>query len=719
MILKQISIENFQSYYEKQTMKFSRGLNLIIGKGGKGKSKLFNAFYWVLFGGIYITDEGWCLTDKLPLSSHGLMRRDEFINKRALFLAEEGDVVTASVVLELEDDNGVEFKIERVASAIRTSAQDWDTDEAWNVRQSILTVSFDTYAGTAVKTGDLAEEVIRNLFPKEIRNYIWFQGESLESLINFKDKRTLEDAVKHISYYPYYEKLSAIISLSSKKIEKLESSALKAANKQNQEISSALSSMDRWKGLIDKKDQEIKTIKESIEQMSLALIEDETKLGAMADFSSLVNEYRVCEKDISNITNDISNHDQTQRRLLPQLWILRGIEPMLEKCKEIIDNYTVEEMQLPHKKFLDNPTKSMLENILKSGQCFVCGNKVEEGNAAYEWITQRIIDQEEYFKELEEYENNLVFNQNFSMFVGKIQDWPNTLPYATGAIDEQFQKSEDEIERLKAARAKLNQHKAELDKKIEEIKSKSGVDPIKEVGTSSHLQSNIRASRSLIEKKEKEIENCNKVKAEYEVDYKKEAAKLAGYSTTEHINTVNETTWKNLTIYLDDICQRVTNNARKKLIRDIEERANVFYTKFTEHDDGYKGNVRISEDYSIEFDAGLNTSHEDRKKMSIINALLALNQEAVGTYYPFISDAPTSSFDSETTFKYLLGIKDIFDQSIIITKDVDEGSANYNELMAQDNIPRIYMLESRNYSDKKDPLREEISTIITTLKNDD
>ena len=58
MIIKNITIENFQSYYESQTMEFSKGLNLIIGNGGKGKSKLFNACYWVLFGKIYITGIG-------------------------------------------------------------------------------------------------------------------------------------------------------------------------------------------------------------------------------------------------------------------------------------------------------------------------------------------------------------------------------------------------------------------------------------------------------------------------------------------------------------------------------------------------------------------------------------------------------------------------------------------------------------------------------------
>ena len=44
MKINSITIHNFQSYYGTQTIEFGDGLNLIIGNGGKGKSKLFNAF---------------------------------------------------------------------------------------------------------------------------------------------------------------------------------------------------------------------------------------------------------------------------------------------------------------------------------------------------------------------------------------------------------------------------------------------------------------------------------------------------------------------------------------------------------------------------------------------------------------------------------------------------------------------------------------------------
>ena len=251
----------------------------------------------------------------------------------------------------------------------------------------------------------------------------------------------------------------------------------------------------------------------------------------------------------------------------------------------------------------------------------------------------------------------------------------------------------------------------------EEIKKKHGVDPVTQAETAGIINSRIRASRSNLDMLQRKLDVSKQTLNNYKSDLRlaeKELDKLGDKDTT--IAKVPETEWKNISTFLEDICKRVQENARKDLLRKIEERANIFYAKFTEHDNGYKGCVKIGDDYSIEFDAGLNTSHEDRKKMSIINALLSLNQEAMGIYYPFISDAPTSSFDLETTHKYLLGIKDIFEQSIILTKDVDLASDKYIDLRNQNNVSKIYNLESEIYSGDANRGQHEISTKIVVLK---
>lgn len=717
MIIRNITIENFQSYYESQTIEFSKGLNLIIGNGGKGKSKLFNAFYWVLFGKIYITGIGWCTTDNLPQSAKFAMQRYEFINKRALFKAQINDKIRASVQIEIEDDKGNDYIIERSVSALRLEGEEWDSNDAWQVGGNMLKVSFDSTTGTKVLNDLLAEDKINELFPDGIRNYIWFQGESLESLINFRNKETLKAAVKHISYFPYYEKLSEIISKSKLKITGIESRKLKEVNKHNSSVKELLSTIDNLNYKISREEESKKQFETHIEIIKIALADGETKISGLASYSMLVKKYKDCENEINKLLSETTRIDEFQREKLPSLWVLRGIGPMIQQCKEIIEKHKEEEYTVPEKKYLDNPSRSKLEEILKDKKCFVCGTEFSEDDAPYHYITERLRLQEEYLKEMEEYTSNMQLSKQFNMFVGKIQDYPDSLLISLSKIDKQWKDSEDELEKYMAQRRRKQDEKRKLDEQIEDIKKKHGVDPVTQAETAGIINSSIRASRSNLEAQQRKLDVSKQTISNYRSELRaaeRELEKLGVKDST--VAKVPETEWKHISTFLEDICKRVQESARKDLLHKIEERANLFYAKFTEHDNGYKGNVRIGEDYSIEFDAGLNTSHEDRKKMSIINALLSLNQEAMGTYYPFISDAPTSSFDLETTHKYLLGIKDIFGQSIVLTKDVDLESDKYIDLQNQSNVSRIYNLESKIYSGDANRGQHEVSTQITILK---
>lgn len=717
MIIKNITIENFQSYHKAQTLEFSKGLNLIIGNGGKGKSKLFNAFYWVLFGKLYITDIGWCSTDTLPQSSKFLLQRHEFINRTALFESTVNEDVKTSVHIELEDDNGLLYEIERSVTARRLEHEDWLSSNAWDVSGCLLKISHDSNTGTKIKTDILAADTIDSLFPKGIRNYIWFQGESLDSLINFREKDTLKSAVKHISYFPYYEKLSEIITKSKGKIEKLETSKIRDNNKSNQSVKELLSKIELKRSQIEREELTKEKLEHNISIIKIALTEDEGKMSGLANFTKLVDEYNKCEQNIKDVLGELTILDDFQRKQVPNLWILRGITPMVEKCKNIIRNHTEEQNTVPERKYLDNPGRSKLEEILTDKKCYVCGSDTSPGTDAHNWIVNRLLEQEEYLKEMEDYRNNLEFNKQFERFIGSIQDYPNSLNISINSIEKQYSDSEERIEKLQAIKRQHLEKKRRLDEQIEDIKKKYGVNPVQQAQQGDIISGSIRASRSNLEREKRKLavsqQAINDFKNELksaEKDLEKIGGKLGSIS-------VSETEWKNISIFLENICKKVQENARKDLLQKIENRANNFYQKFTEHDNGYKGEVKIASDYTIEFDAGLNTSHEDRKKMSIINAMLSLNQEALGTFYPFISDAPTSSFDVPTTHKYLLGIKDIFNQSIIMTKDVDTENDSYENLINQQNVSSVYILNSKLYcSENQIPELHEVSTEIKKLK---
>jgi DNA sulfur modification protein DndD len=719
MKINSITINNFQSYYGEQTIEFGDGLNLIIGNGGKGKSKLFNAFYWVLFGKIYVTSEGWCTTDNLYQSSHKALHNYEYFNKKALSEAKVDGKISCSVQLELEDDKGNNYIIERQASTIRQPQSEWDKPESWSLPVASLKVTYDVPTGTKTVNGIIADGVVSDLFPEGIRGYIWFQGESLDSLINFRNRQNLKEAVRHISYYPFYEKLTAIIGEAKNKIAKQEVRKLTEVNKQNNEAKALLARIRMLRERIQIEEENKKKHQQNIEIIQIALADDESKMEGLAGFSNLISDYDNCEKEIIRLNNRLTELDTEQRRLLPSLWLLRGIDGMIEQSKQIISSHVEEESSLPEKKYIDEPSRIKLEEILnKDHRCFVCGSPVDEAHPhAVEWIMNRLKMQEEYYKELEDYRNNMEFSKQFNMFVGKIQDYPDYLLRSLKGIDKQFQDIADDEEKLMALRKKQHDKKNELEKKIEDVKRKYGVDPHKEASNVPRLTTSIKASRSNLEKEKKLLNSCISTIKEYNLNLEEAERNLGSSSDTSAITKVAETEWKNISIFLESICRDVQEKARKELISKIQIRANEFYDKFTEHDRGYKGRIEINDDYTISFDAGLNTSHEDRKKMSIINALLSLNQEAIGTYYPFISDAPTSSFDPSTTHKYLLGIKDIFHQTIIMTKDVEIGSDKYNDLIKQDKVSRVFQLDTQSYrSDSKKPEIWEVSTIVKSLK---
>ena len=47
MIIKEITIENYRSYYGRHTIKFNDGLVLFVGGNGDGKTTFFEALEWL------------------------------------------------------------------------------------------------------------------------------------------------------------------------------------------------------------------------------------------------------------------------------------------------------------------------------------------------------------------------------------------------------------------------------------------------------------------------------------------------------------------------------------------------------------------------------------------------------------------------------------------------------------------------------------------------
>ena len=722
MIINSIKLKNFQPYYREHLIELSEGVNLILGPSGKGKSTLFNAFYWTLFGRLHYTDDGWC-----ERTSRGWMNVNnptaarvapsiDIINSRALCEQKGTEAVEMYVEITLTTDKQQyygqkRYIITRSITAHRIDSDDWNSDINWQLSNDKLSVSYDTNTGTIFKDDIEAEEIIRALFNPNIRNYIWFQGESLNKLIDFKDPSTLAAAVKHISYYPAYENMLKTVNQAIRKVSKDEQTKIATANKQNQKIKDLLSEIDKIQNNLDFAIQERENNIDKKEVLQQKLVENETKIRTLANFSSLVAEYAECEAKVKEALKEVANTDLALKIKTPN-WCLRGIGGLIEEARNIISKYTEKEFTAPVAKYVDEPGKTKLEQILRDKKCFVCGTEFEDGGDQYHYILERLKTQEEFYHELEEYKRNLESSYLFTIFIGKIQDYPDRIERSIKSIDETYSKLSTKLDTQIATKNKWIERKRSVDEKIDRVKAQYGIDPVKQASNVSIIEGNTQLNRTSIDKLTTQIEVLDKAIDKYTADLRRLKSELSG--SQAGINDVVETKWREYSEVLLPVCKKVQEEARYDLLNKIRETSNELYEKFTRHDDGYKGIIEINDDYTFKREPGLNTGHNVRKKMAILNAMLMLNQKAQGVYYPFIADAPTSDLDTVSTHKYLLGIQDVFKQSIIMTKEIRVGTKECKDLLEQDNITRVYEIEHKDGG--ANPERHEVYSILRRIK---
>jgi hypothetical protein len=99
--------------------------------------------------------------------------------------------------------------------------------------------------------------------------------------------------------------------------------------------------------------------------------------------------------------------------------------------------------------------------------------------------------------------------------------------------------------------------------------------------------------------------------------------------------------------------------------------------------------------------------------MSIINAIITKSNEYKGPSFPFITDAPSSSLDDPTTRSYSDVISEIFEQSIIMTKDL---LSIKEELRKDPKVKRLFILETETPGKSVKATLTNTYTIFNILK---
>lgn len=720
MLIKSIKLKNFQSYYgENNQIEFTEGLNIIAGSIASGKSKLFDAFYWVLNDKIFVTGKDWVSTKSLGIS---------FVNDKAKFDSSAiDDLIETSVELVVLNNNerrntrNVEYIIKRQFLISRRTMNDCFSSGNWNISPSNLTVEYvnPINSNSEIAHNQDAKDLIENLFPSKISPYIWFQGEALDKLIDFDNKGTIRKAIDYISYVPLYKIMNEIVTGVDKKI----------SNKARTEVGKLTTDVRKYKELseeIESKNFSISNNRQFIEDKLKTLGEREeqleqveTALAALVEFPALNEEKHEIENDILTINNNIERLDISERKRFSSLWMLYGTKHLLQTAADKLFEFEDYRQSLINKEYKlpeDVPGDVYLNKMLENEVCLICDRPAKEGSDAFNNIKAKLNRKlkPEYLSE-----ENEKINKEVLTFKAKLAGLSRNYDSIKVEVLNHRKKLDEAYLERRIFQDKLQTVNDEIDK----LYTKRGIDISEGAQTHRKKHGEYKLLNEVIRNLNRKIEGAKASIKDAEMAIAKLEGELNKIQRTNNNVKVIEEEIAKYTKYLSKHVSDIEKKEYDKLIDQIESEANLSFGNITSVNNTIDGFIKIDRETFrvINVDGegreleNYNTGHYTLMKMCIINAIISLTNDYKDASYPFITDAPTSNLDEKATFAYLESISNTFNQSIVITKDISEDEIE--KIKDKDYVSGLFHLKIKNDSGNQIMDRKEAFTKITPIKN--
>jgi DNA sulfur modification protein DndD len=703
-IIDSIAFKNFFNYYGDFEVQydFEEGVNIVVADNGAGKSKFFNAFLWLFYDQILDSD------DKIKKSIKDAAVK--IISDKAKNETSIGESVDCGI--QIEYSNGrYKYKIKKSFTAKRlseniTSVDSWQiiiNDDEVDKTEQVL------HRYKPVYDAEEKAKIIKQLIQPNLRQYSFFQGEEVDSMIDFGKKSSIEDAVRTLTDISDYEKLVEI----SKYLKKSADSDLNRQTRSNSDHNERLERAFQVK-----------------QNLQIALEHDEKKLQeyittydeAEAEKNDLEqnfgnaqkrNELDILVKDKNKKLNEVADEYNSLLESINNRffdgnfsWISHGFDNVvndfqtkIQKFREI--HYEKKALQNinndPNKNFhflpLNSPDSVSLKNMIDHEHCYVCNRPAKAGTDEYEYIVKlrnRPVDEKK--------ENDFV-NNNLDSFFGELQI--NAQPFYN-----KISNIEESILRTREKETSLNERLSKLKKELKLLKSQSNdiliagnsdVDPMTIINRYKGSIRRISDASNAIERLKEGIKKT----------------KIQILNTEKEIKDLRP---KDLPVGFMmnyQICSDLANsieNAKNRvfdgMVNLLENNANDHFQKLIKYNDLAGGILKFekSPSGSILFnyiDSKGNNVHggsegfQRMKKFSVVMAVISANTSQYN--YPLLADAPISAFGEGFTEGFFEAIGNVFPQSIVLVKDLYTGNDEMRindlgkKLLKDPNVKTMYL----------------------------
>lgn len=727
MIIEKIELENFMCYAGNSSMDFTEGINVIIGDNGYGKSQLYNAFYWVMYDQVFVKEQDKFIPTKTLKSA--------IISDKAKHKAKDGKI-NASVKItfhNLEKDN-VYILERKYTVSVKDGKVIENNDSEFTVMQKEL-----SYLNAKLVTDEERKQAIKaSILPPDLKPYLWFQGEQVESIIDFNKHDSLTQAINVLSSIKRYDELKIIAA-----------TAAKAGNAEyDREVKRLSKDTDKSEQLETQKNRLEEAIqdllseeKEAKENFSRAEERCDELLSKLSD-ATKVSEFQQRKKSILEQLKDLNenlNEEQTSfhRKMFRNKWVLKGTESLhkefsnrfityenkkLEKAAEIKAKLAAEDeiaKKLQTRLPIDVPEPIYVQRMLDEEKCLVCDREAKKNSDAWKKIKE-LIDRPD--KKLKSADDEPITKQDFTDDFKKLYQNGLALTHRIKEIDVDIKETLKRISNINAKIREANKEMKKVDEDIQKLLS----------DTSQTVESSesIIAEYSIQNKYVKDfMDKLNKLTQQ--LDFNKNNLKSVKDQLKDLV-TGEIPKWliekKDVLNDFDIVAESTRERVFNDLIAQLEKEANSHYEAMTSGNKSARGSIKLRKlpngNYMPEITdnkgvplLGSNTSNLILVKLSAIMAIIsAKSNDGVVSFYTLITDAPTSVFGEDYTIGFCKTISKVYRQSIIMSKEFYKNHNLRTELMTNSEIKigKVFMITPSIPESERDN-RNNLSTKIDPL----
>ena len=182
-----------------------------------------------------------------------------------------------------DDSNSkAEYKISRSFEIKKTS-------DGSEIVKSDFDLFFDDDQGDDVVSDEFASSKIESdIFPEVLSEYVWFQGESLDKLIDLDQSSSFKKVIDSISYLDIYDTINEVLKITETKLDRALRKKLKASKTNEKALNDAQFYIESSKRKLESNKAKVIKNVEDIDKYRVERTELEEKLAARDDTEQLI-----------------------------------------------------------------------------------------------------------------------------------------------------------------------------------------------------------------------------------------------------------------------------------------------------------------------------------------------------------------------------------------------------------------------------------------------